>query len=110
MTPFKAIFNYEPLQWGVSAATSCSVPALNSWLEERAVVQDLLQQQLNRARQLMKNQADKKRSFREFNISDQVFLKLQPYIQTSVAPRANHKLAYKFFGPFPIIEKINKVA
>ena len=40
----------------------------------------------------------------------QVFLKLQPYIQTSVAPRANHKLAYKYYNPFPIIAKINEVA
>jgi hypothetical protein len=27
-----------------------------------------------------------------------VFLKLQPYIQLSLAPRANQKLAYKYFG------------
>ncbi|EMS46801.1 UDP-glycosyltransferase 87A2 [Triticum urartu] len=43
-------------------------------------------------------------------VGDQVFLKLQPYIQTSVAPRANHKLAYKYYGPFPIVAKINEVA
>ena len=43
-------------------------------------------------------------------MGDQVYLKLQPYIQTSIAPRANHKLSFKFYGPFPIIEKINAVA
>ena len=58
----------------------------------------------------MKSQADKKRSFRTFEVGDQVFLKLQPYIQTSVAPRANHKLAYKYYGPFPIVAKINEAA
>lgn len=85
----------------------CSFRALQSWLEEHAVIQDLLQQQLNRAQQQMKTQADKRRSFRAFNLGDQFFLKLQPYIQTSAAPHANHKLWYKFFGPFPIIEKVN---
>lgn len=74
------------------------------------MIQDLLQQHLNRARQLMKSQADKKRSFRSFEIGDQVFLKLQPYIQNSIAPRANHKLEYKFYGPFAVIGKINEVA
>lgn len=74
------------------------------------MIQDLLQQHLNRAQQPMKTQADKKRSFRQFAVGDKVFLKLQPYIQTSVAPRANHKLAFKFFGPFPILERINDVA
>ena len=73
-------------------------------------MQGVIQQQLHRARQLMKDQADKKRSFRQFQVGDQVFLKLQPYIQTSVAPRANHKLSYKFYRPFPIIAKINEVA
>ena len=57
----------------------------------------------------MQDQANKKRSFRQFQVSDQVFLKLQPYIQTSVAPRANHKLSYKLYGPFKIIDKINEV-
>lgn len=95
---------------GDTAASTCSVPALQSWLEERAVVQDLLQQHLHRARQCMKTQAGKRRSFCEFTVGDQVFLKLQPYIQSSVAPRANHKLSFKFFGPFQIIAKINDVA
>ena len=43
-------------------------------------------------------------------MGDRVFLKLQPYIQSSIAPRANHKLAYKSYGPFPVIAKINDVA
>ncbi|XBI45125.1 hypothetical protein VPH35_109656 [Triticum aestivum] len=54
----------------------------------------------------MQDQANKKRSFRQF----QVYLKLQPYIQSSVAPRANHKLSYKYYGPFNIIAKVNDVA
>lgn len=110
MTPFKAMFGYEPRHWGITADTSCSVPALHSWLEERDTIQELLQHHLNRARQLMKVQADKKRSVRSFEVGDQVYLKLQPYIQTSAAPRANHKLSYKFYGPFPIIAKINEAA
>ena len=43
-------------------------------------------------------------------MGDKVFLKLQPYVQSSVAHRANHKLAFKYFGPFLILEKIGEVA
>jgi hypothetical protein len=39
-----------------------------------------------------------------------VFLKLQPYVQSSVAPRANQKLSYRYFGPFKILQRVGNVA
>ena len=68
-----------------------------------------VKQQLERAQQRMKVQADKHRTKRVFQVGDSVFLKLQPYIQASVAPRANHKLAYKFYGPYRIVERVGEV-
>jgi hypothetical protein len=47
---------------------------------------------------------------RTFVVGDMVSFKLQPYVQTSVAARANYKLAFRYFGPYKIIRKINEVA
>ena len=58
----------------------------------------------------MKTQADKHRSELVFKVGDSFFLKLQPYLQTSVAPRANHKLAFNFYGPFEVLERVGEVA
>ena len=58
----------------------------------------------------MKRKTDKHRVERQFVVGDMVFLKLQPYVQAFVAPHANHKLAFKFFGPYRILERIGKVA
>lgn len=69
-----------------------------------------VRQHLLRAQNRMKSQADKKRSDRQFQVGDSVFLKLQPYIQTSLAPRSNSKLCFKYFGPFTIIDKIGSAA
>jgi hypothetical protein len=70
----------------------------------------VIKQHLLRAQQRMKFEADKKRSEVHFQVGDQVFLKLQPYVQSSVANRAHHKLAFKFFGPYTILEKVGSVA
>jgi hypothetical protein len=58
----------------------------------------------------MKKQADQQRSKRSFEVGDLVFLKLQPYVQTSLAPRAHQKLALKFFGPYRILSRVGSVA
>lgn len=70
----------------------------------------MLQSQLERVQQRMKHQADKGRSERVFAVGEKVYLKLQPYLQSSVHYRANNKLAFKFYGPFDILEKIGTVA
>jgi len=43
-------------------------------------------------------------------VGEQVLLKLQPYAQSSAANRPYPKLAYKFFGPFEILEKVGCAA
>lgn len=58
----------------------------------------------------MKRHADKHRSECQFAVGDWVFLKLQPYVQSSLANRAHQKLAFRFFGPFCIIARISAVA
>ena len=39
-----------------------------------------------------------------------VFLKLQPYRQTSVANRLVQKLAPKFYGSFNVLDRVGKIA
>ena len=74
--------------------------ALDDWLQQKSAMQSLIHHQLGRAKNRMKTQADKSRTECSFSVGTWVYLKLQPYVQSSVAARANQKLAYGFFGPY----------
>ncbi|KAJ1261463.1 hypothetical protein BS78_09G031300, partial [Paspalum vaginatum] len=109
-TPFEILYGQSPHQLGIDRVESCAVLDLATWLKERKLMVQLVQQQLIRAQQCQKVQADKHRIARSFAVGDLVYLKLQPYVQVSLLRRANHKLSFKYFGPFHILRKVGEVA
>jgi hypothetical protein len=109
-SPFEALYGAPPWFFGMTAASAPSVGDLSQWLQERQVVTELIKQHLHCVVIRMKNQADKGRSEREFSVRDLVFLKLQPYVQSSLTPRSNQKLSFKCVGPFPVLKRIHSVA
>lgn len=64
---------------------------------------------ISQAQARMKKLYDCKHSEREFRVGDFVYLKLQPYHQTSLALRKNYKLSARYYGPFEVIGRIGKV-
>jgi hypothetical protein len=62
------------------------------------------------AQNRMKQQADQGRSERQFVEGDQVFLRLQPYKQTSLKAEQCQKLAPKFYGPYTVLKRVGQVA
>jgi hypothetical protein len=110
-TPFTVLYGYEPRHFGLSVdSANTPIPTLFEWLSERTIMQDVIRQHLLRAQQRMKRQSDKSRSEHQFAVGDWVFLKLQPYVQSSVSHRSSQKLAFRFFGPYIVIERIGSVA
>jgi hypothetical protein len=85
-------------------------PDVASILKERQVFSDLFKDQLAKAQNKMKIFVDSKCSERSFQVREQVHLKLQPYAQSSVVNRPFLKLAFKYFGPYAVLEKVSSVA
>lgn len=70
----------------------------------------MLREKLLLAQICMKQNTDKNRADKEYQLGDFVCLKLQPYCQVNVAVCRNLKLTACYFEPFKIIERISKVA
>jgi len=79
-------------------------------IEHRELHIQSLKEHLARAQNRMKQVADTKCTDYQFTVGDKVLLKLQPYTQSTVANRPYPKIAYKYFGPYTILEKVGSVA
>jgi Skp family chaperone for outer membrane proteins len=69
-------------------------------LEARSQHLELLKQQLVRAQNRMKQQADRGRTDREFQLGEMVLLKLQPYVQTLSGVSSFSQVILQIFWSF----------
>ncbi|KAL0455225.1 UNVERIFIED_CONTAM: hypothetical protein Slati_0861700 [Sesamum latifolium] len=88
-TPFQALYGYPPHQLSIGPYLQNHPTEVEELMQERIKVLQLLNDNLHQAQQRMKIYADKRRLEREFEVGDEVFLKLQPYKQTSIHFESN---------------------
>lgn len=86
------------------------VDSLEELLRKIEAILDDLHFHLTLSQQKMKLAEDGKRRDESFQVGKKVYLKLQPYRQSSLARCPYEKLASRFYGPFKIIQLIGKVA
>jgi hypothetical protein len=85
-------------------------PDVANILRERQFYTELLKENLAKAQNMMKLQADHNRTERSFQVGEHVLLKLQPYVQKSVVNHPFLKLAFKYVGPYKVVKKLGQVA
>jgi hypothetical protein len=110
MTPFEAVYSVPPLRLLCYVPGTTRVEAVDAVLRNCEQILNLLRQNIKHAQQRMKKYADLKRTEWELEIGQQVYLRLQPYRQTSISHHRVLKLAPRFYGPFRITHRVGKVA
>jgi hypothetical protein len=110
MTPFEAVYGRAPPSLKDYLTGTSPIATLDDFLSTRTHLIDQLKSHLHKAQLRMKNLADKHRTDVEFKEGDWVFMKLQPYRQSTLAHRKSNKLARRFYGPFQILARVGCVA
>jgi hypothetical protein len=109
-SPFKALYGHEPNLGAFPELESVADPTVAEVIADRTEHMELLKKNLEAAQARMKLFADRNRTERTFQVGDRVLLKLQPYAQATVINRPYPKLAYKYFGPYKILDKVGQVS
>ncbi|KAF9662444.1 hypothetical protein SADUNF_Sadunf18G0053900 [Salix dunnii] len=84
--------------------------AVDLELRSRDLILQDLRSRLLQAQSSMKSQYDAKHRPVQFQLGDQVLLKLQPHRQLSLSSSKFTKLSPRFYGPFFVLAKIGTVA
>ncbi|GKA72811.1 putative reverse transcriptase domain-containing protein [Tanacetum coccineum] len=107
--PFTALYGRKcrsPVLWANIGENSLIGPALVQDTTDKVV---LIKENLKAARDLQKSYADNRRKPLEFEVGDQVLLKVSPW-KGMICFGKKGKLAPRYVGPFEILERISPVA
>ena len=110
ISPFEAFYKYPPPQLsGIFAPYNISQEVEVTFQEKdhisKSLHQNLLQEKIR-----MKKYADLRRTDKSFIVGNMVYLKIQPYRETTLGLRNALKLSSKYYEPFKILKKVGNRA
>jgi hypothetical protein len=109
-TLFEATYGYPPPSLTDYIPGLTKNQAAEEQLQHRTKQIAKIKHNLAQAQERQKKQAYKGRKETQFKEGEWVYLRLQPFRQSSMPRNKNGKLAYKYFGPFKILRKMGEVA
>jgi hypothetical protein len=109
-TPFEAVYGRKAPVLVRGDVQLSAVDEVNKLTAERNEMLREMKDQLLKAQDKMRMQANKHRREVEYQVGDMVYLKIQPYKLQKLAKRFNQKLSPRYYGPYEVIERIGTVA
>ena len=109
MSLFYALYGYHALSFvdvmfGISKASRAK-----DWIQESQDILRALKDNMATAQNQQKLYADKGRVERQFEVGDLVYLRLQPYRQSTLKQKGAEKLKPRFYGPYRVIRRVGQV-
>jgi hypothetical protein len=86
------------------------VPRAKETMQSYQDILKALKDNIQHAQNQQKMYADRHRVERTFEVGDLVFLRLQPYRQSTMKISGAEKLKPRFYGPYRILKRVGEVA
>lgn len=86
------------------------MPGAKDFVQQNIDIINTLKENLHQAQNQQKLYTDRNRVERSFEGGDMVFLRLQPYKQSSIKSSGAKQLKPRFYGPYKVLRKIRGVA
>ena len=109
MSPFEALYGRQcrtPIKWSSPETKLMLGPDM---LPEMEIEVKKIRQNLKATQDRQKAYGDKKRTCREFEVTDHVYIGIKPK-KSTLRWTSSAKLAPRFCGPFRILERVGPVA
>jgi hypothetical protein len=104
MSPFPALYGYHPPSITSPLKGNTKVQVVEDHIGNQQEVLKLLKDNLFMAQNRIKQQANKHRGEREFEVGDWVFLRIQPYKLMSLKKQnKENKFSPKYYGPYKVL-------
>eukprot|EP00253_Pinus_taeda_P009495 PITA_09495 len=84
MTPFRALYGYDALSFSDMIFGDSRAPGAKDWIQESQEILKALKDNLQVAQNQQNMYADRRMVERHFEVGDMVYLRLQPYKQSSL--------------------------
>jgi len=107
-TPYEIMYGHVPPIYLSYLPGESKVELVDRSLRKREEMLKIIKFRLKRAQDRMKQVADRHRSDKSYEIGGRVYVKLQSYKQILVSFRANAKLSPKYFGPYRILDPVER--
>jgi hypothetical protein len=110
MSPFRALYGYDAPTFVDTVFRDSKVPLGKDWVEKSQRILRAVNENLQAAQNQQKIYANRQRIKRNFEVGDLVFLRLQPYQQSSLKRSGAEKLKSRFYASYRVIRRVGEVA
>ena len=104
-----ALYGYHALSFADVMFGASKAPRAKNWIQESQDIHRALKDNIATAQNQQKLYADRGRIERQFEIDDLVYLRLQPYRQSTLKQKGDEKLKPGFYGPYRVTRRIGEV-